>query len=501
MNLAVVTPAAAGLVAWLAAQGAHRPAGDRVRRPARLAGVRRADRPGGHRRGPAGAAAAPAAAHPGARLRGAAPRTRAAGVMVTASHNPPQDNGYKVYLGRRAGRRRAAPARRSCRRPTPRSRRRSGRSGRWPRCRSASPGEVLGDDIVAVVRGGRGRRWSTRRGPARPDRGVHPAARGRRGACSPPPSPGPASPLPVVVAEQAEPDPDFPTVAFPNPEEPGAMDRLLALAPSDRRRHRRSPTTRTPTGARWRSRTGARPGGWRMLRGDEVGVLLADHLMRRGVPGSTPPRSSRRRCCGRCAPRAACRTTRRSPGSSGSCGPAAGRAAGLRLRGGARLLRRPGPGPGQGRHHRRAARRRAGRRAQGARGVRSPTGWTSWPREFGVHLTDQLSVRVDDLPEIADGDGAGPRASPGARCSTSRSPRSRTWLPEADVVILRTGTARVVVRPSGTEPKLKAYLEVVEPVADGDVAGGPRAGGRRAARPAHRDRGRSLSRAPGATLS
>jgi phosphomannomutase len=40
----------------------------------------------------------------------------------------------------------------------------------------------------------------------------------------------------------------------------------------------------------------------------------------------------------------------------------------------------------------------------------------------------------------------------------------------ADVVIIRSQSARVVVRPSGTEPKLKAYLEVVEPVPDGDVA-------------------------------
>jgi phosphomannomutase len=43
-------------------------------------------------------------------------------------------------------------------------------------------------------------------------------------------------------------------------------------------------------------------------------------------------------------------------------------------------------------------------------------------------------------------------------------------LPDNDILRLRTSSTRVVVRPSGTEPKLKAYLEVVEPVAAGDLA-------------------------------
>jgi phosphomannomutase len=43
-------------------------------------------------------------------------------------------------------------------------------------------------------------------------------------------------------------------------------------------------------------------------------------------------------------------------------------------------------------------------------------------------------------------------------------------LPDNDILRLQTASARVVIRPSGTEPKLKAYLEVVEPVAQGDVA-------------------------------
>jgi phosphomannomutase len=86
-----------------------------------------------------------------------------------------------------------------------------------------------------------------------------------------------------------------------------------------------------------------------------------------------------------------------------------------------------------------------------------------------VHVTDQLSVRVDDLSEIAT-TMARVRAKPPAELLDEPVTALEDLLPDADVLTVRTENARVVVRPSGTEPKLKAYLEVVEPVVDGDIA-------------------------------
>ena len=90
--------------------------------------------------------------------------------------------------------------------------------------------------------------------------------------------------------------------------------------------------------------------------------------------------------------------------------------------------------------------------------------------EFGVHRTGQLSMRVEDLSEITRS-MALVRGNPPATLLGDEVTAVEDRLPEADVLTLRTARARVVIRPSGTEPKLKAYLEVVQPVIDGDVAG------------------------------
>ncbi len=93
-------------------------------------------------------------------------------------------------------------------------------------------------------------------------------------------------------------------------------------------------------------------------------------------------------------------------------------------------------------------------------------------RVHGLHATDQLSVRVSDLGEIAAA-MARLRATPPTELgglAVERADDLSTGsadLPPTEGLRYRlAGGARVVVRPSGTEPKLKCYLEVVVPVED-----------------------------------
>ena len=86
-------------------------------------------------------------------------------------------------------------------------------------------------------------------------------------------------------------------------------------------------------------------------------------------------------------------------------------------------------------------------------------------RRFGLHVTDQLSFRVADLSLIADAMRR-LRAAPPARLLGDAVEESTDLLPATDALIHRTSRVRVVVRPSGTEPKLKCYLEIVGRVGD-----------------------------------
>ncbi|SCG75240.1 phosphomannomutase [Micromonospora echinaurantiaca] len=462
MNLAVVTQAAAGLVGWLAAQGGSGPLviGYDARHGSRQFAERTAQVATGAGR-PALLLPRPlptpvlayAVRHLGA----------VAGVMVTASHNPPQDNGYKVYLGADLGGALGAGA--QIVPPADAGIEAAIRAvGPLAEVPLGPPGQVLGDDLVAsyveraaaVIAPDGPRDLAVAYTPLHGvGAAVLTAAFARAGF-----------PVPGVVPEQAEPDPAFPTVSFPNPEEPGAVDLLVALAEST---GADLAIANDPDADRCAVAVRDATTGWRMLRGDEVGVLLADHLMRRGVSGlyaTTIVSSSLLRAM--CA-------TRDVPYDETLTGfkwivRAGGGSAPLVFGYEEALGYCVAPDHVRDKDGITAAltvaELAAGLKAEG----RTLTDrLDELAAEFGVHHTDQLSVRVDDLREIAAA-MARIRAATPTELLGHPVTSAQDLLPEADVVILRTGAARVVIRPSGTEPKLKAYLEVVEPVADGDVA-------------------------------
>ncbi|HYN97163.1 MAG TPA: phospho-sugar mutase [Pilimelia sp.] len=460
MNLAVVTGAAAGLVAWLTARAATGPLvigydarhgsaafAERTARVATGAGLRALVLPG--------PLPTPVLAYAVRAL------DAAAGVMVTASHNPPGDNGYKVYLGAAlggdtgAGAQLVAPADAEIEAAI----RAVGPLRDVP---LGDPGEELGGDVVAgyvaraaaVVDRDGPRELTVAYTPLHGVAGaVLAAAFARAGFAAP-----------VVVPEQAAPDPDFPTVAFPNPEEPGAMDRALALAEAT---GADLALANDPDGDRCAVAVPAGGGRWRTLRGDELGVLLADHLMRRGARGlyaTTIVSSSllRAMCAARGRPYAETLTGFKwIVRATGAAPLAFGYEEALGYCAAPELVRDKDGITAALLVAELAAGLRAELRTLADR-------LDELAAEFGVHATDQLAVRVDDLADIGAA-MARLRARPPAELLDEPVGSVDDLLPGADVVILRTPSARVVVRPSGTEPKLKAYLEVVEPVADGDV--------------------------------
>jgi phosphomannomutase len=197
-----------------------------------------------------------------------------AGVMVTASHNPPADNGYKVYLG--DGAQIVPPhdrdiAERIARvdvTTVPMAPERDPRIERLPLS--------FVDGYVDTMRSVRMRPASTGVAVAyTPLHGVGGEIARRAFEAA-------GLPEPYVVAEQAEPDPAFPTVSFPNPEEPGAMDLVVELA---RETGAVLALANDPDADRLGAAIPRGDGTWRRLGGDEIGWLLADHLLTNSAPG------------------------------------------------------------------------------------------------------------------------------------------------------------------------------------------------------------------------
>ncbi|RCV48075.1 phosphomannomutase [Marinitenerispora sediminis] len=391
-----------------------------------------------------------------------------AGVMVTASHNPPQDNGYKVYVGGRDA---------------------DGGSQIVPPMDTAISaaidlvgpidtlplgGEpvVLGEEVVerylAAV-------TALALGPDRdvavsytPLHGVGAgtllAAFERAGF-----------PAPSVVAEQAEPDPDFPTVAFPNPEEPGAMDLALAAGGRD---GSDLVLANDPDA----DRLAVAVPGHGLLTGDEVGGLLAEHVLRH-TSGDGRIVASTIVSAGLLPKIAAAHGVRHVETLTGfkwlvRAGGAAGRnvfsyeeALGYCIGGdgGRPVADKDGISAALA-----VAALAAGARREGRTLVDL---LDDQAHRYGLHATRQLSVRVADLSRI----GAVMRrlrAEPPAAFgelavdSVEDFAGGLRELPPTDALRFHLRgpvEARVTLRPSGTEPKLKSYLEVVLP-AGSDVA-------------------------------
>ncbi len=427
-----------------------------------------------------------------------------AGVMVTASHNPARDNGYKVYLGGRlvddheSGVQIVAPqdaAIAACIAAAPAANQ-IPLAGDW-----GDLGPDLLDSYLAAVAGDGS-------GPgSAPIRIVHTAMHGV----------GSAPALAALaragfsdvhpVPAQQKPDPDFPTVAFPNPEEPGAIDLALELAcqvEAD------VVIANDPDADRCAVAVNDPRAGWRMLHGDELGAVLGEDAAGRIQQSEDAVRTE---------------VVGRSGDTAGQSGCAAGSG----------TASRPGAVPAQAQtpaavlvnsivssrqleaiaasHGLPHARTLTGFKWMGrvpdlAYAYEEAIGYCVRPdlvrdkdglstavavarlvarlkaegrtlndllddlaRCHGLYLTSQLSVRFADLSEIPRTmerlRTAPPTALAGSPVTAVADlAEGYDSLPPTEGVFLLTqDNDRVIVRPSGTEPKIKCYLEVVRPVA------------------------------------
>ncbi len=381
-----------------------------------------------------------------------------AGVMVTASHNPPQDNGYKVYLAE--GCQIVPPADADIAAEIERVASTSGvndlpKDGEWV---------TLGDDVLQdYITRAEELVTDEQRDNNKHITTVITPMHGVGGDTLHEVLTRAGFPEPIHVADQFEPDPDFPTVAFPNPEEPGAMDLALEVAA----KHRPDIVIANDPDADRCAIAIPAADGYRMLTGDEVGSLLGWWATQQNNESNAE------------------RTVLAQSIVSGTMLKSIATSAGLTYEHTLTGFKWIGRIPGL-----RFGYEEALGYCVDPQAVSDKDGITAGlavatlaahlkasnqtlqhklddlAREHGVHATKQVSVRVTDLNRITEVMST-LRATPPTSIGNLTVQRfvdleQGTALPSTDGLLFELdGNARVIIRPSGTEPKVKAYLQAV----------------------------------------
>ena len=410
-----------------------------------------------------------------------------AGVMVTASHNPAWDNGYKVYLGGSI-----TPEAAGAQIVPPHD---AGIASRIANVRSVASvsradggWDVIPPSLVTL--------YAAKVAaliPSPTDPSVAARRRTLRIVLTPIHGVGDATVRAALqaagfadlttVPEQAEPDPDFPTVAFPNPEEPGAIDLALKLAAT---LDADVVIANDPDTDRCAVAT-VIEGEWRMLHGDVVGSLLGERIARRRAGVGLPPEAqglansivssqqlaaiAARYGLGHASTLTGFKWIARAPALVYGYEEALGYCVAPQL-----VLDKDGVSAAVMLAELVSELKSEGRTLSDA--------IDDLAREYGVYLSSQVSARFDDvaqIPALMSSLLAMPPVALAGSPVVSTDDMNEGFaglLPTNGLHLATESGARVIIRPSGTEPKVKAYLEVIEPSIGGDV-GAARARARR----------------------
>ena len=378
------------------------------------------------------------------------------GIMVTASHNPPQDNGFKVYLGGTV----------------------DGIDYRGSQIVSPTDTSIAQkiDEITSLKSQPRGTEWTvlgeeviekyikqTASLASNPGtlRIVYSAMHGvgtetlqrvfhKAGFLSP-----------ILVESQALPDPDFPTVAFPNPEEPGAIDLSLETAKAF---DADLVIANDPDADRCAAAVNDPEAGWRMLRGDELGAIFAESIARKKGSGKFANSIVSSSIVKKIAEHHKIEFNETLTGFKWIS-----KIKGLTFGYEEALGYAVDPGTVNDKDGISAAIELAQIATDLAAEGKTLLDLLDeiWSRH-GFHATEQISIRLTDLSKVAvilGGLRNNPPQEIAGRAVTSIDDLAlpTDGLPPTDGLrIWLAGGVRIIIRPSGTEAKMKCYIEVIE---------------------------------------